>query len=204
VVAVLTRMDAPLGVAVGNATETREALEVLHGGGPADLVECTMVLGAEMLVLGRVAKSVQDARKSLHHAIESGAAIRVMEKMVAAQHGDASVVADPKKLVHAPVSVSIESPRDGFVSAIDALEIGLAGVAMGAGRTRADQAVDPLVGIDVLAKPGDAVTKGQPVAKLHVRDAAASAAVRDRVASAFAYADAAPPSAELVLARITS
>ncbi|HEY8074791.1 MAG TPA: thymidine phosphorylase [Labilithrix sp.] len=202
VVAVLTRMDAPLGRAVGNATETREALEVLHGGGPADLVECTLVLGAEMLVLGGVAKNVQDARKSLQAAIANGAAVAVMEKMVAAQHGDASVVTDPKKLAHAPKSVTIEAPKDGFVAGVDALAIGLAGVAMGAGRTRADQEVDHLVGIDVEKKPGDAVKKGEPVARLHLR--AASAAIEERVAGAFTYADVPPPAAPLVLERITA
>ena len=95
VVAVLTRMDAPLGRAVGNANETREALEVLHGRGPADLVECTLVLGAEMLVLGGRAKTRPRPRRSCERRSRSGAAVRVMEKMVEAQGGDAKVVADP-------------------------------------------------------------------------------------------------------------
>ncbi len=204
VVAVLTRMDAPLGRAVGNLTETREALEVLHGGGPADLVECTLVLGAEMLVLGGVAKNVQDARKSLQDAIASGAAVRVMEKMVAAQHGDPGVVADPKRLKHAPATITIEAPQDGVVAGVDALAIGLAGVAMGAGRTRADQDVDHLVGIDVEKKPGDAVKKGEPVARLRLHAPSGSAPLKERVAAAFTYADSAPPAAPLVLERITA
>src|SRR6188768_689585 len=98
VVAVLTRMDAPLGQAVGNANETREALEVLHGKGPADLVECTLVLGAEMLVLGGKATDLDDATGKLRKAIATGEAVRVMERMVEAQHGDPKVVADPAKL----------------------------------------------------------------------------------------------------------
>src|SRR5262249_5738320 len=129
VVAVLTRMDAPLGRAVGNANETREALEVLHGRGPADLVECTLVLGAEMLVLGGKAKDIGEGTAMLRDAIATGAAVRVMERMVAAQGGDASVVADPRKLAIAPAVVEVKAPRSGFVAGIDALAIGLTGVA---------------------------------------------------------------------------
>jgi pyrimidine-nucleoside phosphorylase len=204
VVAVLTRMDAPLGRAVGNLTETREALEVLHGAGPADLVECTMVLGAEMLVLGGVATSTEEGRRALEAAVKSGAGAAVMEKMVEAQHGDPRVVSDPKRLKHAAATITVEAPRDGFVAGVDALAIGLAGVAMGAGRTRADQEVDPLVGIDIEAKPGDAVTKGQPVARLRLHAPGGAAALKERVASAFTYADARPPDVPLVLERIAS
>lgn len=204
VVGVLTRMDAPLGVAVGNANETREALEVLHGKGPADLVECTLVLGAEMLVLGGVAKDVAAARQALEAAIASGKAIAVMEKMVAAQGGDAKVVADPSRLEVAKVVVDVVAPRAGFVTAVDALAIGLTGVAMGAGRTRADQAVDPAVGLEIPKKPGDRVEKGEVVARLFVRDRAAGEALRSRVADAFTYGDAAPPRPPLVVDRVVA
>jgi pyrimidine-nucleoside phosphorylase len=202
VVALLTRMDAPLGRAVGNATETREALEVLHGRGPADLVECTLVLGAEMLVLGGKAADVAEGTAKLREAIASGGAVRVMEKMVEAQHGDPRVVADPSLLAHAPAELVVVAPRGGFVGGVDALAIGLAGVAMGAGRTRADQAVDPQVGIDVEVKPGARVEEGQAVARIHARDAAQAEAVRERVASAFSYADAPPESHPLVVDRV--
>ncbi len=204
VVAVLTRMDAPLGRAVGNANETREALEVLHGRGPADLVECTLVLGAEMLVLGGKATSVEDGTAKLRAAIADGSAVRVMEKMVAAQGGDASVVADPAKLAVASELVLVKAPRSGFVTGIDALAIGLAGVAMGAGRTRADQAVDPAVGIEIDRKPGEAVKSGDVVARIFVRDRAVGEKLTERVAGAFEYGDAAPPSAPLVVGRVTA
>lgn len=204
VVAVLTRMDAPLGRAVGNANETREALEVLHGRAPADLVECTLVLGAEMLVLGGKATSVEDGTAKLRAAIADGSAVRVMEKMVAAQGGDASVVADPAKLAVASEIVEVKAPRSGFVTGIDALAIGLTGVAMGAGRTRADQAVDPAVGIEIDRKPGEAVKSGDVVARIFVRDRAAGEKLTERVAGAFEYGDAAPPSAPLVVGRITA
>jgi pyrimidine-nucleoside phosphorylase len=204
VVAVLTRMDAPLGRAVGNANETREALEVLHGRGPADLVDCTLVLGAEMLVLGNKAKDVAEGTAILREAIASGAAIRVMERMVEAQGGDASVVADPSKLAVASEVVAVLAPRSGFVTGIDALAVGLTGVAMGAGRTRADQAVDPAVGIELEKKPGDEVKSGEVVARLLVRDRSAGAALAERIAGAFSYGDASPTKEALVVGRMTA
>ncbi len=204
VVAVLTRMDAPLGRAVGNANETREALEVLHGKGPSDLVECTLVLGAEMLVLGGQAKDPTEATAKLRAAIADGSAIRVMEKMVAAQGGDAKVVANPTLLAMAKETIDVTAPRSGFVTEIDALAIGLAGVAMGAGRTRADQKVDPAVGIEIERKPGEAVKPGDVVARLFVHDRSAGEAIAKRVEQAFVYGDAAPRSEPLVAGRITA
>jgi pyrimidine-nucleoside phosphorylase len=202
VVAVLTRMDVPLGEAIGNASETREALEVLHGKGPEDVVECTLVLGAEMLVLGGQAKDVAEGRAKLRDAISSGKGVRLMERMVSAQGGDASVVADPSKLEMAREIVEVKAPRSGFVAGIDALSVGLAGVAMGAGRTRADQPVDPGVGIQLDRKPGARVEAGDVVARLFVREARAGEAVLARVAGAFSYADAPPPAPPLVVDRI--
>jgi pyrimidine-nucleoside phosphorylase len=203
VVAVLTRMDAPLGRAVGNANETREALEVLLGRGPADLVECTLVLGAEMLVLGGKAKDTIEATANLREAIASGAAVRVMEKMVDAQGGDAKVVSDPSRLAMAPEVVDVKAERTGFVTDIDALAIGLTGVAMGAGRTRADQKVDPAVGIEIDAKPGDPVKPGQVVARIFVRTRSAADALVERVATAFTYGDSAPAPLPLVIDRLS-
>jgi pyrimidine-nucleoside phosphorylase len=197
-------MDAPLGVAVGNANETREALEVLHGKGPADLVECTLVLGAEMLVLGGKAKDVSEGTAKLRAAIADGSAVAVMEKMVAAQHGDARVVADPSRLEIAKEIVEVKAQRSGWVTGVDALAIGLTGVAMGAGRTRADQAVDPAVGIELDAKPGHRVEAGQVVARLFVRSRTAGEALVERVAGAFEYGDAPPPASALVAGRITA
>ena len=202
VVAVLTRMDAPLGQAVGNANETREALEVLHGKGPADLVECTLVLGAEMLVLGGQAKDAAEATAKLRAAITSGAAVRVMERMVEAQGGDPKVVADPSLLTMAKETVEVRASRAGFVTDIDALAIGLTGVAMGAGRTRADQAVDPTVGIEIDAKPGEAVQVGQVVARIIVREKSHAAALVERVSGAFAYGEAKPTALPLVIKRL--
>ena len=204
VVAILTRMDVPLGKAVGNANETREAFEVLHGQGPADLVECTLVLGAEMLVLGGRAKDITEATTKLREAIANGAAVRVMERMVEAQGGDPSVVGNPGLLEVAKEIVEVRAPRAGFVTAVDALAIGLAGVAMGAGRTRADQAVDPAVGIELDAKPGEAVQVGQVLARLFVRKQSDADALVERIAGAFSFGEKAPEALPLVVTRITA
>jgi pyrimidine-nucleoside phosphorylase len=178
VTALLTDMSAPLGRTVGNALETAEALLVLHGGGRADLVECTLALGSEMLRLGGAATTDAGARDALGAAIASGRAAEVMERMIAAQGGDPRVVRDPGLLPAAPVVVEIPADEAGIVTGIDALEIGLAAVAMGAGRTRADQKVDPAVGIELPAPRGERVEKGAPLALLHVRKAEDAEAVR--------------------------
>jgi pyrimidine-nucleoside phosphorylase len=202
VVALLTDMEAPLGAAVGNAVETREAFDVLAGGGPADLVECTTRLGAEMLVMGGVARSENDARARLTDAIATGAAARVAERMIRAQGGDPRVVADRARLEIAPVEVVIEAPRDGYLERVDALDIGLAAVAMGAGRVRADQPVDHAVGIYVDVKPGASVVRGQPLARIRVRARGDAAAILGRVVGAFTIRDADPPQRPLMLGRI--
>jgi thymidine phosphorylase len=204
VVALLTRMDAPLGREIGNASETREALEVLHGKGPSDLVECTRVLAREMLQLGRVAATAEEADARLDEAIASGAALRTMERMVAAQGGDARVVAEPSRLELAPEKVQVLAARGGFVTGIDALAVGLAGVAMGAGRTRADQPVDFGVGVTLAKKPGESVAAGEPLATLHLRPGQDAEGLRARVAAAFELGDEAPTLPPLVAGRITA
>ena len=199
--ALLTAMDAPLGNAVGNASETREALEVLLGRGPADLVECTMVLGVEMLLLAGAATDEASARAKLMEAIRSGKATETMARMIAAQGGDGSVATAPEKLVIAAERVRVEAPRSGFVTVADAREIGLAAVSLGAGRTRADQKVDPAVGIRVHKKPGDRVVAGDLLAELEVHATADVLPIAERVLAAFAFADSAPPTAPLVVGR---
>ncbi len=202
VTALLTDMSAPLGRTVGNAIETREAIDVLHGRGPADLVECTLALGAEMLRLGRVATTEDEARVLLKKAIASGAAARTMERMIEAQGGDPRVVFDTGLLPSAAVKVGILAEHAGFITGIDPLEIGLAAVAMGAGRTRVDQAVDPVVGIELDVTRGDAIEAGAPLAHLHVRHADDATAVLARVRAAFEISAKNKAIPALVMARI--
>jgi pyrimidine-nucleoside phosphorylase len=201
VVALLTDMDAPLGRCVGNALEIREAIDVVCGRGPDDLVENTLALGREMLLLGKVAKTSREADHKLAAAISEGRAARTMERIIAAQGGDARVVTDTSLLPRAPLQTDVTATRRGFVAGIDALEIGLCAVAMGAGRQRADQPIDPAVGMEILAKPGVAVERGQPLARLHLRQA--SPEIETRVARAFTIGARKPAKKRLVIERIT-
>jgi pyrimidine-nucleoside phosphorylase len=205
VVALLTRMDAPLGRAIGNANETHEAIDVLFGRAPADLTECTMALGAEMLVMGGKAHTPDEARTLLDAAIKSGNAAGVLEKMIEAQHGDPRVVQDPVRfLPKAERCVQVLAPRAGFVTGIDALSLGLAGVAMGAGRTRTDQAVDHAVGIHLHKKPGEAVAAQEPVADLWLRPDQDASGLVERVQGAYTFGDVAPEILPLVVRRTTA
>jgi thymidine phosphorylase len=163
-----------------------------------------MRLAAEMLVMAGVAKGEEDAGVRLAAAIATGAAAQTAERMIRAQGGDPRVVGDRSRLEVAAEEVVVEAPRDGTVERVDALGIGLAAVAMGAGRTRADQAVDHTVGIYVDARPGMRVTKGQPLARLRVRTKSDATAVVERVASSFVLGDASPTQRSLVLGRISA
>jgi pyrimidine-nucleoside phosphorylase len=172
--AVLTEMSAPIGTTIGNAIEVREALEVLRGSGPEDTVELTVELGAEMLVVGRVAKNAADGRKRIRKVLGDGTALDVFRRMVEAHGGDPRVADDDSVLPSAPSEVVVESRTSGYVRAVDAERLGLLSVAMGAGRARAEDAVDPAVGIELMMRVGARVARGEPLAKLHVRDRAAA------------------------------
>ena len=199
VTAVLTTMDTPLGHAVGNALETAEAIDVLHGRGPADVREITFALGAEMIRLAGLAKTEKEARAQMAQAIASGAAAEVMRKIIAAQGGDPAVVDDLNKLPRAKSKLAVKAPKSGFVHGIDAMEIGLTGVALGAGRTRADQDVNPAVGVMLEKKQGDRVQKGETLAYLHVDARKGTKPLLDRVAAAYQLGPRPPSVKPLVL-----
>ncbi len=203
VVALLTRMDAPIGRAVGNANETIEAIDVLYGTAPDDTTECTLALGAEMLVLGGKAKDTTAARALMNAAIKDGSALRTLSKMISAQHGDPKVVTDRSLFPQASVTSPVAPVRTGYVTEIDSHEIGLCAVQMGAGRTRAEQAVDPAVGIDIVKKPGARIDSGDYVAVLHTRTQAQADAIYDRVQNAFKIGDEQIQPLPLVIDRIT-
>lgn len=196
--ALITNMNAPLGLAVGNANETAEAFEVLLGEGPEDIRELTLALGAEMLRLGGVARSTAQARKALERSIADGSAADKMEAIVKAQGGDPRVVREPDRLPQAKKRAKIVAPKAGYVQAIDALEIGWSGVQLGAGRTRSDQAVDPAVGIMLVKKPGDRVAQGDTLATVHVHALAGTKPIRDRIAAAYTIGSRRPAEEPLV------
>ncbi len=168
--AIITRMDAPLGRAVGNALEVIECLEVLNGRGPADLVDLSVALAARMLVLGRVAADPSDAERKVRAAVASGAGLERFRRIIEQQGGDPHVVDDYGRLPAAPERQVVTAPRAGFLASLDAELIGRASVVLGAGRDRVDDLIDPAVGIVVIAKPGDELRAGDAVLELHFRD----------------------------------
>jgi len=169
VVALLTAMDRPLGHACGNALEVAEAIDVLKGGGPVDLLEVTMALGAAMLVLGAVASSQEAARAMMADAISSGRALLKFEEIIAAQGGDSGVVRDPGRLPRAAHTEIFVAKRDGIVQSVDPRAIGYGVIALGGGRRNMEDRIDPSVGFVITAKPGRRVAKGQSLATVHAR-----------------------------------
>jgi thymidine phosphorylase len=201
--AVLTSMEAPLGRAVGNALEVCESLEVLKGGGPADLVDVSLELAGRMLVLGGAAADRADADRQARRALASGAALERFRRIVEAQGGDPRIVDAPDQLPAAPGRRVITAPHTGYLVGLDAALIGRASAALGAGRDRVDDVVDPAVGITILAKPGDPVGANDPVLTLHYREAARLAAALPLAARAVAVGDAPPPVRSPILASVS-
>jgi pyrimidine-nucleoside phosphorylase len=188
VTAFLTDMDQPLGRRVGNALEVTEAILQLRDAGAPDVRDVVLALGAEMMVLGGVASDEGDAREKMKAAIAGGAALKKFAEIVEAQGGDPRAIFEEKLPTVATASV-VASARAGVVAAIQADEIGLAALALGAGRLRKEDAVDPAVGIELLRKVGERVGRGEPIAALHHRDGRGLEEARRRVERAYRIAD---------------
>jgi pyrimidine-nucleoside phosphorylase len=181
-----TAMDAPLGRAVGNALETREAFEVLAGGGPDDVIECSMALGAQMLRRGGIARSEASARRMLHEALQSRRALAIMQTVVRSQGGDPRVVSEPDRLPRAPRKIALVAKRDGWVRSLDALAIGRACSELGAGRARSQDSIDPRVGVVLCRKPGERVRVGETLAEVHAADRASAQRAIASISEAYA------------------
>lgn len=203
VVALLTAMDRPLGRACGNALEVEEAIHALRGEGPPDLMQVTYALGAEMLVLGGVAPNADHARRKMEVAISNGRAAEMFQRIIAAQGGDPSVVDDPSRLPQAREVEIYSAPRGGVVARVEPRAVGRGVIALGGGRTRMEDAVDPSVGFVIRARPGDVVRLGEPLATIFARDEAGIAAGMASLADAFVIADEAEPPLPLVSHRVT-
>jgi len=168
--ALLTRMDAPLGRAVGNAIEVIESIETLRGQGPRDLTELSVLLAARMVLLAGRAASSEDAEALVRAAMASGAGLERFRQMIARQGGDPGVVDDPSRLALAAGREYVRAPRAGYVTGLDAMRIGRAAAALGAGRATAEDRIDHGVGIRILASLGALVRTGEPVLELVHRD----------------------------------
>jgi pyrimidine-nucleoside phosphorylase len=204
VVALVTAMDRPLGNACGNALEVTEAIEVLQGAGPPDLIEVTFALGAEMLVLSTLASTREAARAMMDAAIRSGKALRKFEEIIGAQGGDAGVVEDPLRLPQARHQAEFTAHREGVVQSVDPRSIGYGVIALGGGRRNMEEKVDPSVGFVITAQPQDRVLKGQPLATIHARSKKDLETGRSVLEKAIVISDTATPPLPLVSHRITA
>jgi pyrimidine-nucleoside phosphorylase len=203
VVTLLTAMDRPLGRACGNTLEVEESIMALRGEGPPDLMAVTYALGAEMLVLGGVASTRDDARRRMEVAISSGRAAAKFQQIIEAQGGDPRVLDDPSLLPQAAECELYLAPQDGVVAQVEPRAIGRGITALGGQRTKVEDGVDHSVGFVVTARPGDVVRAGEPLATVFARDrdgiALGLAALRESIR----IAEEADPPLPLISHRVT-
>ena len=185
-VALITRMDQPLGREVGNASEVAECIACLRGEGPADLVDLSIELASEMIVMGEYASTIEAARALARRAIADGSAFERFRRVVEAQGGDPRAIDDPSRLPRARHEEIVVSARDGFVRQLRARPIGVATMLLGAGRARVDSRIDPAVGVSLRKKLGDRVENGEPLAIIATNTLGADfASAKAMIAGAF-------------------
>lgn len=189
VVALLSDMNQPLGMAVGNALEVKEAIDTLQGRGPVDFTEHCLVVASHMLVIGEKAADLSAARVLAEKALRDGAGFRQFRKLVINQGGDVSYVDQPEKLPKAPIIVDILSPRSGYLAEVDARTIGETSVELGAGRARKEDPIDHAVGIIVHHKVGDLVKEGDVLFTVHAANQVSFTAAAERCLSACQWSD---------------
>jgi len=169
-IAVVSDMDQPLGWAVGNALEVKEAIDTLKGEGPYDLTELCLTLGTQMLLLAEVANNSEEAREMLERAISDGSGLAKLKELIAKQGGNPEVVDNPDLLPQAKYSVEVTAPRDGYVQRIEAEEVGISAMILGAGRETKESEIDLAVGLTLAKKVGDELAKGDAIATLYYND----------------------------------
>ncbi|MCH1624825.1 pyrimidine-nucleoside phosphorylase [Fredinandcohnia quinoae] len=165
--AIISDMSQPLGFAIGNALEVKEAIDTLKGNGPADLEELCLTLGSQMVVLAKKATTLEDARKLLQDAISNGSALQSFKTFLSSQGGDASVIDDPSRLPQAKYQIELIAEEEGFISEIEADSIGTAAMLLGAGRATKESTIDLAVGLVLRKKIGDKVAKGESLVTIH-------------------------------------
>lgn len=165
--AVISDMSQPLGFAIGNALEVKEAIDTLKGEGPEDLTELCLTLGSHMVYLANKANTLEEARELLEKAIENGHALETMKTFLESQGGDPSVVDDPSKLPQAKYTYELEAREEGYISDMVADEIGTAAMLLGAGRATKDSQIDLAVGLVLNKKIGDKVNKGESIVTIY-------------------------------------
>ena len=204
VVAVITSMAQPLGTHIGNALEVKDAIDVLAGRTQGDLLEISLLLGSHMLVLAEKAKTLPEARAMLENALSSGAGLRKLAEMIAAQGGDPRVVEDLSLLPQAAVKRVMRAETAGYLSAMDTTALGMAAQRMGAGRAKKSDMLDYSVGYVLHVRLGDEVTEDTPLATLYARNEAEAEEAEKAIRKALTIAKEKPQTPKLWDAVITA
>ena len=202
IIALLTNMDEPLGVMVGNFLEIEESLDCLEGKGPADLMEVTLELAARMAVLGGKAKDNAEGRRRCEEALATGKPRELFLKNVESQGGDVKKLLALRGTYRSEIRGEIRAASSGYLTRIDAWNVGRAGVDLGVGRNRTEDRVSPTAGVQFHRKSGDAVQQGDLIMTVWGRDRAGLDAALPQLAAAITYGDAPPPPRTMILKQI--
>ena len=197
-IAVVSDMDQPLGFAVGNALEVKEAIDTLRGDGPADFVELCMTLGSQMLIAGGKAKDDTEAYSMLEQVIADGSALKKLAEFVEAQGGDASAVYDTSKLPKASMVEAVKATESGYISKIACAEVGICSLILGGGRETKESEIDLSVGIVLTKKVGDKVEKGDTIAYIHANDRQKLETAKERFLKAYTFSAEKPIESKMI------
>lgn len=203
VVAVITDMSQPLGNNVGNALEVKEAIDLLQGHGPEDLKEVSVLLAAHMLILAGKHVNLGQAMEEIHKLLDSGQALQKFKEIVAAQEGILNYDEPYYGLPQAIIKEELKASREGFVTELDALQVGHAAMLLGAGREKLGDFIDPAVGVQLVKKCGDYVQAGETLAVIHANDPERIKPARERLQTAFGIGNIQPEPRPLVFKTIT-
>lgn len=201
-VALITDMDQPLGMAIGNSLEVKEAIDTLKGKGPEDLLKITLELGAWMLRLAS-GSDIEKGRKTLKANLENGEALKKFKEMISIQGGNPDVVDKPDLLPSSKVKLEIRSEKEGYIERIDAESVGRAAAILGAGRERIDSVIDHSAGIILIKKIGDFLKKNEPFAIFHTKDDSKIEEAKELLLSAFSFTNKKPEKGPLIRALLT-
>ncbi len=189
VAAVISDMNQPLGQAVGNALELKEAIATLHGRGPTDFLEHCLIIASQMIILADRARDPQEAREMLWHELDSGRAWRKFCDWIVGQRGDEAYINDPSLLPQATFIEPLPSPHSGYVVSLDAMEVGLTASLLGGGRAHKGDPIDHAVGIVLAKKIGDYVKKGESLLTIHANNEQKLTDARRRLLDAYSWSD---------------
>jgi pyrimidine-nucleoside phosphorylase len=182
-------MEQPLGLAVGNTLEVKEAVETLQGRGPADLVELALILGSQLLEMSGRAANIPEARRRLEEVLRSGAAFEKYKAFIAQQGGDIGYLEDLSRLPLAPHREEFKTDKAGYIQAIDAEIIGIAAYTLGAGRKVKTDTIDPAVGLVLRKKVGDKVEVGESLLEIHAQSQTQAAGIKESLLQAYGFSD---------------